>query len=120
MQIEKVKKLVRLKRTCYTHTTFKRSNKLWINIEKGAKVIKFNQKIWLKPYNYLNTKTRKNGKYDFKKSFLKLMNNAIFEKNMKNVRKYRNTKPVTTEARRNYLISEPNRYTTIFFLHKTY
>ena len=84
------------------------------------KIIKLNQKIWLKPYNYLNTEARKNGKYDFKKSFLKLMNNAIFEKNMKNVRKYRNTKPVTTEARRNYLISEPNRYTTIFFLHKTY
>ena len=88
-------------------------------LKKAHKVIKFNQKIWLKPYNYLNTETRKNGKNDFKKSFLKLMNNVVFEKNMKNVRKYRNTKLVTTEARRSYLISEPNRYTTIFF-YKTY
>ena len=34
---------------------------------------------------------------------------------MKNVRKHRNIKLVTTERRRNYLVSEPNYYTTKFF-----
>ena len=34
---------------------------------------------------------------------------------MENVRKYRNIKLVTTERRRNYLVSEPNCHTTKFF-----
>ena len=34
---------------------------------------------------------------------------------MKNVRKYRDIKLVTTERRRNYLVSEPNYHTTKFF-----
>ena len=43
------------------------------------------------------------------------MNNAVFGKTMKNVRKYRDMKLVTTERRRNYLLSEPNYHTTNFF-----
>ena len=36
------------------------------------------------------------------------MNNAVFGKAMENVRKDRDTKLVTTERRRNYLVSEPS------------
>ena len=43
------------------------------------------------------------------------MNNAVFGKTMENVRKHRNIKPVTTERRINYLVSEPNYHTTKFF-----
>ena len=43
------------------------------------------------------------------------MNNAIFRKTMENVRKHRDIKLVTTEKRRNYLVSEPKYYTTKFF-----
>ena len=52
---------------------------------------------------------------DFEKDFFKLMNNAVFGKNMKNVREHRDIKLVTTERRRNYLVSEPNYHTTKFF-----
>ena len=34
---------------------------------------------------------------------------------MENVRKYRDSKCVTTERRRNFLVSEPNYYTTKSF-----
>ena len=43
------------------------------------------------------------------------MNNAVFRKTMENVRKHSDIKLVTTERRRNYLVSEPNYHTTNFF-----
>ena len=43
------------------------------------------------------------------------MNSAVFGKIMENVRKHRDIKLVTTERRRNYLLSEPNFDTTKFF-----
>ena len=43
------------------------------------------------------------------------MNNAVFGKTMENVRKHRDIKLVTTERRRNYLVSEPDYHTTKFF-----
>ena len=43
------------------------------------------------------------------------MHNSVFEKTMKSVRKNRDIILVTTEKRRNYLVSEPNYHTTKFF-----
>ena len=39
------------------------------------------------------------------------MNNATFANTMEKVRKHRDMKLVTTETRRNYLVSEPNYHT---------
>ena len=39
---------------------------------------------------------------------------------MENVRKNRYIKLVITERKRNYLVSEPNYHTTIFFFEKLY
>ena len=43
------------------------------------------------------------------------MNNAGFGKTMENVRKHRDIKLVTTDKRRNQLVSEPNYHTTKYF-----
>ena len=63
----------------------------------------------------MNTKLRQKAKNNFEKDFFKLMNNVGFVKTMENVRKHRNIRLVTTERRRNYLVSEPNDHTTKFF-----
>ena len=40
------------------------------------------------------------------------MNNSVFGKAMENVRKHRDIKLVTTDEKRNKLVSEPNYHTT--------
>ena len=40
------------------------------------------------------------------------MNNSVFGKTMENVRKHRDIKLVTTDRRRNKLVSEPNYHTS--------
>ena len=65
-------------------------------------MIKFNQNAWSKSYIDMNTDLRKKVKNDFGKT-------------MENVRTHRDIKLVTTERRKNYLVSEPNYHTTKFF-----
>ena len=43
------------------------------------------------------------------------MNNAVFGKTVENVRKHRDITRLTTERRKNYLVSEPSNHTTRFF-----
>ena len=60
----------------------------------------------------MNTKLRKEAKNDFEKDFLKLMNNSVFGKTIENVRKHRDIKLVTTDEKRNKLVSESNYHKT--------
>ena len=64
----------------------------------------------------MNTTIRTEPKNDFQKYFFKLMNNSVFGKKTENVRKHRDIKLVTTDKRRNQLVSEPNYHTTKWFL----
>ena len=57
-------------------------------------ILKCNRNTCLKPYVNMNTGLRKKAKTDFEK---KLFSCSVFWKNYGNVRKYRDTKPVTTE-----------------------
>ena len=60
----------------------------------------------------MNTKYRAKAKTNFENYFFKLINNAFFGKTMENVRKHRDIKLVTTNRRKNYLVSEPIYHTT--------
>ena len=120
MKIEKVEKLVanlHHKTECVIHIrNLKQALNYGLILKKVHRVIKFNQNVWLKSYNDMNTDLRKKTKNDFGKDFFKLMNNAVFGKTMESVRKHRDIKKlVTAERRRNYLVSEPNYHTTKFF-----
>ena len=85
-------------------------------LKKVQRVIQFNQEAWLKPYIDMNTELRKQAKNDFERDFYKLMNNSASGKIMENVRKHRDIKLVTTDKRRNQLVSEPNYHTIKRFL----
>ena len=124
MKIQIVKKLVAnlLDKTEYViHIwNLKQALNHRLVLKKVPRVIKFNQNAWLKLYIDINKDLRKKAKTDFeKKKNFKLMNNTVFGKTMKNVRKQRNVKLVITERRRNYWVPEPNYHITKFFTEKS-
>ena len=115
MEINKCKKLVCNlfnKEKYVTHiNSLKQALNHGLKLKKIHRVIEFNQKEWLKPYINMNTELRKASKNDFEKDLFKLMNNSVFGKTMKNIRKHRDIKLVTTDKKRSKLVSEPNYHT---------
>ena len=109
MKIEKAEKFVANLRDKTGYVINIRNFKQALNhrlvLKKVHRVIKSNQNAWLKTYIEMNADAKK-AKNDFEKVFFKLIKNAVFGKTMKNVRKNRDIKLVTTERRRNYLMSE--------------
>ena len=71
-------------------------------MNRGFRVIKFNQEAWLKLYCEVNTIVITEVKNNFEKYFFKLMNTSVFGKIIY---------IVTTDKRRNQLVSEPNYLT---------
>ena len=119
INIEKVERLVANSHDETEYVIHIRNLKKALNnglvLEKVYRVIKSNQNAWLKPHIDMNTDLKK---IIFKKHFFKLINNAILGKTMKNVRKHRDIELVTTESRKNYLVSEQNFHTSKFFTEK--
>ena len=119
MKIDKFKKLVCNLYNKEKYVVHIRSLRQALNhglvLKKVHRVIQFNQEAWLKPYIDMNTELKKKAKNDFEKDFFKLMNNAVFGKILKNVRKHRDIKLLTTDKRRNQLVSEPNYHAIKWF-----
>ena len=115
MEINKCKKLVcnlYSKKKYVAHiNTLKQALNHGLKFKKIHRVIEFNQEAWLRPYIDMNTELRKLAKNDFEKDRFKLMNNSVFGKAKKNIRKHRDIKLVTTDKKRNKLVSEPNYHT---------
>ena len=116
VKVNKVKKLI-----CYgtdkenysTHIiALKQALNHGLKLIRVHSVISFRHEAWLKPYIDLNTELRKNAKNEFEKYFYKLRNNSIYGKTVQNDRKHRDIKLVTTEYKRNKLVSEPNYHST--------
>ena len=63
----------------------------------------------------MNTELKKQAENEFEKDFFKLMCNSAVGKTIENVRKHIDSKLVTTDKRRNQLVSEPNYHTTKHF-----
>lgn len=47
-----------------------------------------------------------------KRFFFNLMNDAVFVRNMENLKDYRDIKLIKTKPKRSYLVSKPNYHTT--------
>ena len=120
MKIDKRKKLMcnlHNKKKYIVHIkSLKQALNHGLKLKKINRIIKFNQKAWLKPYIDMNTELRKLAKDVFEKDLFKLMNSAVFGKTMENIRKHRNIKIITTNKKRNKLVSEPNYYTINYIL----
>ena len=82
MKIEKVEKLVANLYDKIEYIVHIRNLKQALNhglvLKNVHRVIKFNQKDWLKPYIEMNTKLRQKIKNNFEKDFFTLMINSIF------------------------------------------
>ena len=115
MKINKCRKLVCNSYNQNNYVVHTRSLKETLDheliLKKVHRVIQFNQEAWLKEYIDMNTELRKQVKNNFEKYFFKLMNNSVFGRTMENIRKHRDIKLVTTDKRRNYLVSGPNYHT---------
>ena len=83
-------------------------------MKKVPRLIKFNQNCLAKTIYWYEYWSMKKAKNHFENNFFKLMYNAVFGKAMENVIKHRYIKLITTERRRNYLISEPHYHTKKF------
>ena len=78
------------------------------------RAIEFYQEAWLKTQIDMNAELRLSIN-DFEKDLYKLMNNAVFGKASKDVRKHRDIKLVTTDEKRSQLRSKPNYHTPKWF-----
>ena len=78
-----------------------------VHIDAIYRVLSFKQEAWLKPYIDYNTKKRQEATTEFKKTFHKLLNNAVFGKTMESVRRRVNIVLINKARQQKYQSSKP-------------
>ena len=76
-----------------THQKLDQVLKYGLKLKNVSRFIRFKQSYWMQIYIILNTTLRTDEKMNLKKIFLKLMNNSIFGKTIKNIRKLKDITP---------------------------
>ena len=91
MKIEKVEKLVTNLHDKTEYVIHIKNSKQALNhrlvLKKVHRVIKLNQKAWLKWYVDFNIRLKRIAENDYEKVFFKLMSSSVIWKTIKNVRK---------------------------------
>ena len=90
-KLEKVEKLIvvqKTKKNVIHISTLKQALNNGLTLKKVHRVIKLQQKAWLKLYIVMNMK-RKDAKSELENDFFKLMNISVFGKIIENVREHR-------------------------------
>ena len=83
-----------------------------MKLTKTHRVLQFDESHWLAKYINFKTEKRKEAKNAFEKDRFKLMNNAVFEKTLENLRKKINLKLTSNEDiyKKKNMQQEPNLY----------
>jgi len=70
-----------------------------LRLRKVHKAMNFKQANFFKPFIKFNPEKKQNGKNDFEKDLLKLINNSVYGKTMENIRKHGDYEIVNTPER---------------------
>ena len=81
--------------------------KMGMKMTKVHRIIKFQQRAWLKPWIDFNTGKRKEAKSDFEKDLFKLMNNSVYGKTMEDKRNHMDFELVDNEVRYEKCVNNP-------------
>ena len=119
LSVGKVKKLLCTlygkKKYIIHHETLKLYMSLGMEIGKIHRIIRFEEREWMKKYIDLNTELRTKADNDFEKDFFKLMNNSVYGKTMENIRKRVDVRVVNSEEKGKMLAKKSNfKHCTIF------
>ena len=90
------------------YRNLKQALQLGLRLDGVHKVLQFRQEPWMKNYIDGNTARRAKSKNDFEKEFYKLMNNAVYGKQLENTRKHANIELILNdEAKLKRYINRP-------------
>ncbi|XP_065650901.1 uncharacterized protein LOC136079114 [Hydra vulgaris] len=119
VKVNKVEKLIpnlnHKKNYVIHYENLKLYERLGLRITKIHRGVMFEERTWLSQYIELNTYLRTKAKNDSEKEFVKLMNNSVFGKTMKNIQKRVDVRLITNRDEAVKLASRPNyKSRTIF------